>query len=193
MKDRKKPEKFLLPHGMPSDGCEFAFSSRVPSKALTIKIPYTSRNYQFSSFYNTRSLHLPASTARLALPYAVPAVGIVPLRRPCHRESKSYAMCNGTVPGRWSCLGPIRLRLSQPCVAGIYFAPSWLVTLQGIARNSAPRCVRSCRVHTSSCASRAARINRHPVRANLRATASTPVGHNAWVRLSHSYIERGPD
>src|SRR5712691_10912156 len=27
MKDRKKPEKFLLPHGMPSDKREFAFSS----------------------------------------------------------------------------------------------------------------------------------------------------------------------
>src|SRR2546427_690809 len=47
MKDRKKPEKFLPPHGMPSDGCEFAFSSRVPPKALTIKIPYTSWNYQY--------------------------------------------------------------------------------------------------------------------------------------------------
>src|SRR6266446_5763156 len=46
MKDRKKPDKFLPPHGMPSDGCEFAFSSRVPPKALTIKIPYTSWNYQ---------------------------------------------------------------------------------------------------------------------------------------------------
>src|SRR6266446_7321126 len=46
MKDREKPEKFLPPHGMPSDGCEFAFSSRVPPKALTIKIPYTSWNYQ---------------------------------------------------------------------------------------------------------------------------------------------------
>src|SRR2546428_14089458 len=46
MKDRKKPEKFLPPHGMPSDGCEFAFSSRVPPKALTIKIPYTSWNSQ---------------------------------------------------------------------------------------------------------------------------------------------------
>src|SRR3979490_2487524 len=53
MKDRKKPEKFLLPHGMPSDGCEFAFSSRVPSKALTIKIPYTSRNYQCKTLQNT--------------------------------------------------------------------------------------------------------------------------------------------
>src|ERR1700745_1275060 len=48
MKDRKKPEKFLPPHGMPSDGCEFAFSSRVPPKALTIKIPYTSWNYQYT-------------------------------------------------------------------------------------------------------------------------------------------------
>ena len=50
MKDRKKPEKFLPPHGMPSDGCEFAFSSRVPPKALTIKIPYTSWNYQYWNF-----------------------------------------------------------------------------------------------------------------------------------------------
>src|SRR2546422_3420195 len=53
MKDRKKPEKFLPPHGMPSDGCEFAFSSRVPPKALTIKIPYTSWNYQSMSTNST--------------------------------------------------------------------------------------------------------------------------------------------
>src|SRR2546422_11436297 len=52
MKDRKKPEKFLPPHGMPSDGCEFAFSSRVPPKALTIKIPYTSWNYQSFHYLN---------------------------------------------------------------------------------------------------------------------------------------------
>jgi hypothetical protein len=43
MKDRKKPEKFLLPHGMPSDDREFAFSSRVPPKALKIKAPYKLR------------------------------------------------------------------------------------------------------------------------------------------------------
>src|SRR5947209_6446018 len=46
MKDRKKPEKFLLPHGMPSDDREFAFSSRVPPKALKIKAPYKSWHYQ---------------------------------------------------------------------------------------------------------------------------------------------------
>src|SRR2546423_14378777 len=37
MKERKKPEKFLLPHGRPSDDRSFAFSSRVLSKAAKIK------------------------------------------------------------------------------------------------------------------------------------------------------------
>src|SRR2546430_4339364 len=46
MKDRKKPEKFWLPHGMPSDDRECAFSSRVPPKTLKIKAPYKSRHYQ---------------------------------------------------------------------------------------------------------------------------------------------------
>src|SRR5262249_32540562 len=46
MKDRQKPDKFLLPHGMPSDEREFAFSSRVPPKALKIKAPYKSWHYQ---------------------------------------------------------------------------------------------------------------------------------------------------
>jgi hypothetical protein len=46
MKDRKKPDKFLLPHGMPSDERAFAFSSRVPPKALKIKAPYKSWHYQ---------------------------------------------------------------------------------------------------------------------------------------------------
>src|SRR5437867_616421 len=46
MKKRKKPDKFLLPHGMPSDEREFAFSSRVLPKALKIKAPYKSWHYQ---------------------------------------------------------------------------------------------------------------------------------------------------
>ena len=46
MKDRKKPEQFLLPHGMPSDDRECAFSSRVPPKAFKIKAPYKSWHYQ---------------------------------------------------------------------------------------------------------------------------------------------------
>jgi hypothetical protein len=46
MKKRKKPEKFWLPHGMPSDEREFAFSSRVLPKALKIKAPYKSWHYQ---------------------------------------------------------------------------------------------------------------------------------------------------
>src|SRR5207253_923032 len=37
MKERKKPEKFLLPLGRPSDDRSFAFSSRVLSKAAKIK------------------------------------------------------------------------------------------------------------------------------------------------------------
>jgi len=49
MKDRKKPDKFLLPHGMPSDEREFAFSSRVPPNALKIKAPYKSWHYQLKT------------------------------------------------------------------------------------------------------------------------------------------------
>src|SRR5882724_8695227 len=49
MKKRKKPDKFLLPHGMPSDKREFAFSSRVLPKALKIKAPYKSWHYQATS------------------------------------------------------------------------------------------------------------------------------------------------
>src|SRR5437870_13238074 len=46
MKDRKKPEKFWLPHGMPSDDRAFAFSSRVFPKASQIKAPYKLWHYQ---------------------------------------------------------------------------------------------------------------------------------------------------
>ena len=46
MKDRKKPDKFLLPHRMPSDDREFAFSSRVFPKASQIKAPYKLWHYQ---------------------------------------------------------------------------------------------------------------------------------------------------
>jgi hypothetical protein len=46
MKNREKPDKFLLPHGMPSNDGEFAFSSRVFPKASKIKPPYKSWNYQ---------------------------------------------------------------------------------------------------------------------------------------------------
>src|SRR5882672_10371355 len=66
MKDRKKPDKFLPPHGMPSDGCEFAFSSRVPPKALTIKIPYTSWNYQYLPIWQ-RALPLPTKAGWYAV------------------------------------------------------------------------------------------------------------------------------
>src|SRR2546427_12792605 len=47
MKDRKKPEKFWLPHGMPSDDRAFAFSSRVFPKASQIKTLYKLWHYQF--------------------------------------------------------------------------------------------------------------------------------------------------
>ena len=46
MKNRKKPDTFLLPHGMPSNDGGFAFSSRVFPKASKIKPPYNSWNYQ---------------------------------------------------------------------------------------------------------------------------------------------------
>src|SRR2546422_6704496 len=49
MKDRKKPEKFWLPHGMPSDDRAFAFSSRVFPKASQIKASSKLWHYQFIS------------------------------------------------------------------------------------------------------------------------------------------------
>jgi len=49
MKDRKKPEKFWLPHGMPSDDRAFAFSSRVFPKASQIKALYKLWHYQYRS------------------------------------------------------------------------------------------------------------------------------------------------
>jgi len=47
-KERKKPEKFWLPHGMPSDDRAFAFSSRVFPKASQIKAPDKLGHYQFT-------------------------------------------------------------------------------------------------------------------------------------------------
>jgi len=49
---------------MPSDGCEFAFSSRVSPKALTIKIPYTSWNYQDMN-HRIRFMYTPKHTSWL--------------------------------------------------------------------------------------------------------------------------------
>src|SRR4030095_11944415 len=46
MKERKKPEKFWLPHGMPSDDREFAFSSRIFPKASQIQALYKLWHYQ---------------------------------------------------------------------------------------------------------------------------------------------------
>ena len=69
MKDRKKPEKFWLPHGMPSDDRAFAFSSRVFPKASQIKALYKLWHYQYmiislktlsaASGYATRDPNLP--------------------------------------------------------------------------------------------------------------------------------------
>src|SRR5207245_7796892 len=55
MKDRKKPEKFWLPHGMPSDDREFAFSSRVFPKASQIKAAYKLWHYQMRASRMARS------------------------------------------------------------------------------------------------------------------------------------------
>src|SRR4029434_8061623 len=46
MKDRQKPDKFLLPHRMPSDDRACACSSRVFPKAAQIKAPYKLWHYQ---------------------------------------------------------------------------------------------------------------------------------------------------
>src|SRR2546425_1115052 len=56
MKDRKKPEKFWLPHGMPSDDREFAFSSRVFPKASQIKALYKLWHYQIMTAYDPDTL-----------------------------------------------------------------------------------------------------------------------------------------
>src|SRR5262249_44929167 len=63
MKDRKKPEKFWLPHGMPSDDREFAFSSRVFPKASQIKALYKLWHYQLRiwAYPSTRTGHVLAS------------------------------------------------------------------------------------------------------------------------------------
>jgi hypothetical protein len=42
VKNGEKPDKFLLPHEMPSDDGGFAFSSRVIPKVSKIKAPYKS-------------------------------------------------------------------------------------------------------------------------------------------------------
>src|SRR6266496_5021550 len=58
VKNGEKPEKFWLPHGMPSDVCEFAFSSRVFPGASKIKASHNLRNCQsciskgFGGFYS---------------------------------------------------------------------------------------------------------------------------------------------
>jgi hypothetical protein len=75
MKDRKKPDKFLLPHGMPSDEREFAFSSRVPPKALKIKAPYKSWHYQLCLLVESKGtvqplVRLASSFSRKAQPAA---------------------------------------------------------------------------------------------------------------------------
>jgi len=62
MKDRKKPEKFLLPHGMPSDDREFAFSSRVFPKASQIKALYKLWHYQFFATLAPDPRNLPAKS-----------------------------------------------------------------------------------------------------------------------------------
>jgi hypothetical protein len=63
------------------------------------------------TFLSSPDLYTPA-----ALPYAVPAVGIVPLRRPCHREGNSYAMRTSMVSERCSCLGLIQLSSPNPAL-----------------------------------------------------------------------------
>src|SRR6266702_1998130 len=81
MKDRKKPDKFLLPHGMPSDDREFAFSSRVPPKALKIKAPYKSWHYQYTPvcpavWKQTFSLGTDEEVARLRVQQLFPSADL---------------------------------------------------------------------------------------------------------------------
>src|SRR6266446_6459914 len=64
MKDRKKPEKFWLPHGMPSDDRAFAFSSRVFPKASQSKASYKLWHYQICSMGIPRSKSVVATECR---------------------------------------------------------------------------------------------------------------------------------
>src|SRR4030095_15571826 len=69
MKERKKPEKFWLPHGMPSDDREFAFSSRVFPKASQIQALYKLWHYQTFDAALSRDVGIPAP---LTLPVLQP-------------------------------------------------------------------------------------------------------------------------
>jgi hypothetical protein len=67
-------------------------------------------------FLHYTSLSSPDLYTPAALPYVVPAVGSVPLGRPCHRESNSYAMRNSMVPERCPCLRRIQLSYPNPAL-----------------------------------------------------------------------------
>src|SRR2546428_8982018 len=66
IKERKKPEKFWLPHGRPSDDRAFAFSSRVFPKASQIKALYKLWHYQFIK--NRKNSFIAANFRALVIP-----------------------------------------------------------------------------------------------------------------------------
>src|SRR2546425_907055 len=72
IKERKKPEKFWLPHGRPSDDRAFAFSSRVFPKASQIKALYKLWHYQSLNFWcrtwKALSVLCPTSDCRYGSP-----------------------------------------------------------------------------------------------------------------------------
>src|SRR3989441_5683691 len=79
IKERKKPEKFWLPHGRPSDDRAFAFSSRVFPKASQIKALYKLWHYQ--AWWRGTPRRMPRSTT------ADTATSITSHRRVCPRPS----------------------------------------------------------------------------------------------------------
>jgi hypothetical protein len=76
MQDRKKPEKFWLPHGMPSDDRAFAFSSRVFPKASQIKALYKLWHYQYRSLLAVGASGLLRSAAARADGIATRSAGV---------------------------------------------------------------------------------------------------------------------
>src|SRR5262252_6275140 len=119
MKDRKKPDKFLLPHRVPSDDREFAFSSRVFPKVAQIKAPYKLWHYQITlatSAWMIKPSKSSGSKVRcqpkgscLCVPLSAKRTALTPATRLCNCTRQagvsavSVAFCGS--PGRPSLAG----------------------------------------------------------------------------------------
>src|SRR3989442_15639192 len=93
IKERKKPEKFWLPHGRPSDDRAFAFSSRVFPKASQIKALYKLWHYQISNGPGSRH-QMAERTSRPRL--SSRRVVLMPALRRGDSEAAGRAIATGT-------------------------------------------------------------------------------------------------